>query len=337
MNVIVIGAGFAGTTIARQFADAGHQVFVYDVRQHIAGNAFDTVHPCGIRYHAYGPHLFHTNNKRVWDYLNAFGQWVPYQHRVKALLLDGTFVTLPVNRETKEIVGEENIIETFYRPYSEKMWGMKLEDIDPTILARVKVRDDDNEFYFPDDEYQGLPVDGYTRLIENMLDHPNIKVSLGVYMRPETIPSDTLVFNSSAIDEWYDYKYGELPYRSIAFEHYTSPCYGLRYPTATTNYTHTGPVTRVTEWKHLPHHNTIENNPVTLLTYEIPCCYKENRYERYYPVKDPDGKNREIYQRYKALADEDPNMHFIGRCGSYVYMDMHQAVNQALNISERFL
>ena len=154
MKILIVGAGFAGATYARILAEAGHKITVIEKRDHVAGNAFDYINEYGIRVHKYGPHIFHTNNKRVYDFLSRFTTWLPYKHKVKAQLEDGQFVTLPVNRETKEIVGEENIIDTFYRPYTKKMWDKDIEELDPSILQRIPVRDDDNELYFPGDEYQ---------------------------------------------------------------------------------------------------------------------------------------------------------------------------------------
>jgi len=173
MKILIVGAGFSGAVIARELAEDGHEITVIDKRDHIGGNAFDYTNELGIRIHKYGPHLFHTNNKDVFEWLSRFTEWAPYFHKVKALLKNGQYVTLPINKETKQIVGEENVIETFIRPYSEKMWGMKLEEIDKQILNRVPIRDDNNELYFPDDEFQFMPKDGFEKLFYNILEHKN--------------------------------------------------------------------------------------------------------------------------------------------------------------------
>ena len=144
MKILVVGAGLSGATIARECAEAGHDVKVIDTRDHVAGNAYDYVNEHGIRVHQYGPHLFHTNNKSVFDYLSKFTKWVDYKHKVKALLEDGRYATLPVNRETKDMVGEENVLDIFFRPYTKKMWGVELDDPNPEIINRVPIRDDDN-------------------------------------------------------------------------------------------------------------------------------------------------------------------------------------------------
>jgi UDP-galactopyranose mutase len=331
-SILIVGAGFSGAVIARELAEAGHRVTIIDQRNHIGGNAYDYDHE-GIRIHKYGPHLFHTNNKEVVDWLSKFTEWVDYKHKVKAQLDDGTYVTLPVNRETKEIVGEENILDTFFRPYTLKMWGKTLDELDPSIINRIPTRDDDNELYFPNDEYQMMPKDGYTKLFENIFKHKYIKVFTGTKFSTSMEKKYDHVFNSMPIDEYFKYKHGELPYRSIKFHHKTVPMARV-LPTATVNFTHDGPYTRVTEWKNIPNHG--KDPKQTIITYEEPCDYKDNNKERYYPVKDVDGVNRETYKKYKEMVDTD-RMTFIGRCGMYVYVDMHQAISSALATAKRFL
>lgn len=331
-SILIVGAGFSGAVIARELAEAGHKVTVIDQRNHIGGNAYDYDLE-GIRIHKYGPHLFHTNNKEVVDWLSKFTEWVDYKHKVKAQLDDGTYVTLPVNRETKEIVGEENILDTFFRPYTLKMWGKTLDELDPSIINRIPTRDDDNELYFPNDEYQMMPKDGYTKLFKKIFKHKYIKVFTGTKFSTSMEKKYDHVFNSMPIDEYFKYKHGELPYRSIKFHHKTVPMARV-LPTATVNFTHDGPYTRVTEWKNIPNHG--KDPKQTIITYEEPCDYKDNNKERYYPVKDVDGVNRETYKKYKEMVDTD-RMTFIGRCGMYVYVDMHQAISSALATAKRFL
>ena len=331
-SILIVGAGFSGAVIARELAEAGHRVTIIDQRNHIGGNAYDYDHE-GIRIHKYGPHLFHTNNKEVVDWLSQFTEWVDYKHKVKAQLADGTYVTLPVNKETKEIVGEENILDTFFRPYTLKMWGKTLDELDPSIINRIPTRDDDNELYFPNDEYQMMPKDGYTKLFERIFKHKYIKVFTGTKFSTSMEKKYDHIFNSMPIDEYFKYKHGELPYRSIKFHHKTVPMARV-LPTATVNFTHDGPYTRVTEWKNIPNHG--KDPKQTIITYEEPCDYKDNNYERYYPVKDVDGVNRETYKKYKEMVDTD-RMTFIGRCGMYVYVDMHQAISSALATAKRFL
>lgn len=324
MRYLVVGAGFSGATIARELADAGHFVDVIDRRSHLAGNAHDYENMYGIRVHTYGPHLFHTDNEKVFNYLSRFTDWVPYEHRVKALLEDGSYVPFPPNRETSSVV--DNVIDTFYRPYTKKMWGKDLEEINPAILNRVPGRDDDEDRYFPNDRYQYMPTNGYTYLIGNMLDHENISVSLNTSFNKEDETEYDHVFNSMPIDEYYDYEHGELEYRSIKFHTSTIPMPSF-LPTTTVNFTHSGLYTRVTEWKKIPMHGS--NDYYTTITAEEPCDYKQNNMERYYPINDAINKDR--YLKYKSI--DNPKTTFIGRCGQYVYIDMHQAVNSALRLA----
>lgn len=331
-KILIVGCGFSGAVIARELAEAGYNIKIIDKRDHIGGNAYDYIDEHGIRIHKYGPHIFHTNNKKVVDWLSRFTEWTEYKHKVKAQLADGRYVTLPVNRETKEIVGEENVIDTFIRPYTKKMWGMEIEDLDPSILNRVPIRDDDNELYFPKDEYQMLPKNGYTALFEAILDHENISVELEVDFDGVQERGWDFIFNSQPIDQYFDYCYGELPYRSIKFHQVLLPTSKL-LPVPCVNFTHSGPYTRMTEWKNFPGHGS--NPEATVITYEEPCDYQENNMERYYPVKDVLDVNREIYKKYRELTP--PNMKFIGRCGMYVYVDMDMAINNALATARGFL
>ena len=331
MKILIVGAGLSGVTIARELADRGHKVHVIDRRDHVAGNAYDYDNEYGIRVHKYGPHLFHTNNEKVFQWLTRFTDWVEYRHKVKAQLKDGRYVTLPVNKETKDIVGEENILDIFFRPYTKKMWGVELDKLNPDIINRVPIRDDDNELYFPDDKIQYMPRNGYTKMVENILHHHNITVDLKVHFNKLLEKDYDHVFNSMPIDEYYEFKYGKLPYRSIKFETISLPI-PKALPTAVVNFTHNGPKTRVTEWKNIPSHGN--NKYMTTLTFEEPCDYLENNFERYYPVKDASGNNKKTYEKYKKLQSK--NMTFIGRCGLYAYLDMHQAINSSLAIAKRF-
>lgn len=327
-RVLVVGAGFTGAVIARELADAGVRVDVLEERDHLGGNAYDEIDAHGIRVHCYGPHLFHTSNMRVVAWLSRFTDWLPYRHRVKALLADGRHVTLPVNRETAAIVGADHVLDVFYRPYSRKMWGLELEALDPSIIARVPVRDDLNEDYFPDDTFQALPKDGYTAMFERILTHDRIKVHLGTRYLRGMEDGYVHCFNSMPIDAYFDFSLGELPYRSIRFHTVTLPT-PRALPSVTVNFTHDGPHTRVTEWKLLPGHG--ENPYFTTLTFDEPCDYRDNRMQRYYPVKDASGANRALAARYRSMLD--PRMTFVGRCGTYAYLDMHQAVSHALAVA----
>ena len=331
-KILVVGAGLYGATVARLLAEAGQEVEVIDKRDHIAGNAYDYINEIGVRVHKYGPHIFHTNNKRVYEWLGRFTEWIPYQHKVRAILEDGTEVVLPPNRTTADIIGEENIVDVLFRPYTKKMWGKDLEELDHSIFKRVPIRNDDNELYFPNDAYQGMPSKGYTTMVSKILDHQSIKVKLNTEFKKRMEHKFSHIFNSMPIDEYYEYRFGELPYRSIKFHHKNLPIPKVN-SVPTLNFTHDGIYTRVTEWKNYPSHG--ENKYETTLTFEEPCDYKDNDFERYYPVKDISGENRQIYEKYQNIVNEKTT--FIGRCGLYVYIDMHQAVNAAMQTASKYL
>jgi UDP-galactopyranose mutase len=331
-KILVVGAGFSGAVVARELADNNFLVDIIDKRNHVGGNAFDYINDDGIRIHKYGPHLFHTNNESVFKYLSRFTDWIEYKHRVKAMLKDGQLVTLPINNETADIVGEENLIETFIRPYSEKMWGLKLEEIDAQILNRVPRTFDDNQFYFPNDDFQFLPLNGYTSMFENMLNHDNINIFLNTEFDKRLINNYEHVFSSMPIDEYYDFCFGKLAYRSLKFHTLNLPFPKL-FDVAQVNFTHEDKFTRVVEWKNLPNHGVNDN--LTTITYEEPIDYLDNNLERYYPVKDINGINAKLYLKYKML--ENDKVTFIGRLGLYLYLDMHQVVNSSLHIVKNFL
>jgi UDP-galactopyranose mutase len=363
-SILVVGAGFAGAAYARTLAERGWRVEVIDRRDHVAGNAFDEITPTGTRIHRYGPHLFHTSNARVVEWLARFGAFVPYEHRVQAELPDGTCVPLPINRQTVNAVFGANLYDAaaveaflatqaepnpalanaadflnarigrrltdlFFRPYTKKMWALDLEELDAAVVRRIPLRFDDEDRYFPDDRFQLLPRDGYTRLVRAIVDHPAIRVTLGVAFDKSMLRDCAHCFNSMAIDEYFDDAFGPLPYRSIRFHHDTVPADYRKGEAATVNYTDAGPLTRETDWSRLPRHAGPAGAPRTI-TREEPCDYRDNNFERYYPVKTPDGRYDQVYARYRALAEREGKVTFIGRCGTYQYLDMHQVINQSL-------
>ncbi len=332
-KILIVGSGLSGSVIARCLAESGkYLVKVIDKRNHIGGNIYDYKNSKGIRIHKYGPHLFHTNNKKVVEFISKYSDWIVYKHKVKAILKNGRYVTLPVNKETKKIVGENNIIETFIRPYSEKMWNIRLEELDPGIVNRVPIRDDNNEFYFPNDKYQLLPKNGYSLFIENLLDHKNITIQKNTLFEKKMEHNYDYIFNSMPIDSYYDFKYGKLDYRSIKFHNVNFPSPKL-LPVATVNFTNNSKYTRMTEWKNFPNHGV--NDEFTTITYEEPCSYEDNKNERYYPVKDLKGLNRSKYLKYKEI--KNTKMEFIGRLGLYSYLDMDQCINIALTKAKKFI
>ena len=360
-SILVVGAGFAGATHARRLAEEGYEVRVIDKRPHIAGNAYDHVDANGVRVHAYGPHLFHTKMTHVADWIRGFGVFVPYTHKVRALV-DGAHVPLPINLRTishvfgvdladeaaakallasvaRPIASPRNAAEflysrigdrltdLFFRPYTKKMWSMDLEDMSPSVVQRIPINYDETDTYFHRDELQMMPRDGYTALVASMLDHPGVKVETGVAYEPGTEAGFLHCFNSMPIDEYFGLRHGPLPYRSIRFHHRTIAEFEQGW--SVTNFTDDAPFTRETAWHVLPEHMTKRTGQVTV-TKEEPCDYADNGYERYYPVKTADGRYQKLYEAYKGDAARLANMTFIGRCGTYQYLDMDQVINQSL-------
>ena len=368
--ILVVGAGFAGATYARTLAEAGHAVEVIDRREHIAGNAFDAVDADGVRVHRYGPHLFHTNATQVFAWLQQFGEWLPYRHRVRARLADGRLVPLPVNLDTIDAVfgtkladaaeaeaflrgiaepiaeprnaGEylrsrigQVLTDLFFRPYTRKMWALELEELDASVVKRLPIRLDREDAYFPEDKHQYLPRDGYAAVVGRILEHKAIRVMTGMPYAPGMERDYRFCFNSMAIDEYFGCCLGELPYRSLRF-HQRSVTEWDALPWSVRNYTDTGPCTRETWWHCLPGHLLAETGRRTM-TLEEPCDYRDNGHERYYPVRTADQRHQSLYRAYRALADRLPAMVFIGRCGTYQYLDMDQVIAQSLAGARRWL
>lgn len=354
-DVLVVGAGFAGSVMAERFAvDAGKRVLIIDRRPHIAGNAYDEEDASGILIHRYGPHIFHTNAADIFAYLSRFTQWRPYEHRVLAEVR-GRQVPIPINRTTlnmlfdaglkddedaaaflaaraqpvdeirtsKDVVvsavGDE-LYRLFFRGYTRKQWGLSPSELDKAVTARVPTRTSTDDRYF-EDAYQAMPADGYTAMFARMLDHPLIDVRLGTDFASarETIDYDLLVF-TGPIDEYFGYRYGALPYRSLRFDHRTLPV-ERHQQVAVVNYPdETVPYTRVTEYKHL----TGQTARVTSVTYEYPA----EEGDPYYPIPRPE--NQALFKRYELLALAEPDVLFVGRLATYRYYNMDQVVGQAL-------
>lgn len=330
-RILVVGAGLAGATVARELAHNGFEVTVIDQRNHVAGNAHDYVNEHGILIHKYGAHIFHTKNDTIFEWLSRFTDWTEYKHKVVAKLPSNEYITFPPTRSFVNMYGIDYVRSVLYAPYTKKMWGMKLTEIDDSVINRVPVREDNGDLYFPNDEYQCLPKEGYSVMVANILNHENITLKLETKFDKLMEKDYFHVFNSMPIDVYYDFKYGELPYRSIKFQHVTHEQERLS-PHPVINYTDNGPVTRSIEWKNFPGHGVSD---VTTVTNEIPCDYKDNHMERYYPVKDAKGVNREIYKQYKEIPND--KVTFIGRCGMYVYIDMDQAVSSSLSVAHKFI
>ena len=354
-DYLIVGAGFSGSVLAERLARvAGKRVLLIDKRPHIAGNAYDHYDEAGVLVHRYGPHIFHTNAKEVFDYLGQFTDWRPYQHRVKASV-DGQLLPIPINLDTvnglyglslssqdvegffnaaaercERVVTSEDVIvsrvgrelyEKFFRNYTRKQWGMDPSELDAQVTARVPVRTNRDDRYFTD-TYQAMPRRGYTRLFERMLDHPNIKVMLNTSYAEicDEIAYGEVIY-TGPIDEYFGYCYGKLPYRSLQFVFETFDMPQVQ-PVAVINHPNDQPYTRVTEFKQL----TGQAHPKTTVVYEYP----QAEGDPYYPVPRPE--NATLYQQYKALADSTPGVHFVGRLGTYKYYNMDQVTAQALTL-----
>jgi UDP-galactopyranose mutase len=354
-DYLVVGAGFAGSVMAERLAaDAGKKVLVIDRRPHVAGNAYDHYDEAGVLVHKYGPHIFHTNSREVFDYLSRFTEWRPYQHRVQAWV-DGQLLPIPINLDTVnrmyglsltsfelekffERVAEvrpairtsEDVIvskvgrelyEKFFRNYTRKQWDLDPSELDASVTARVPVRTNRDDRYFTD-TYQAMPKHGMTRMFERMLAHPNIKVMLNAdYREVRAMVPHREVIYTGPIDEYFDYKYGRLPYRSLDFKFETLNT-NFHQPVAVINYPNENPYTRVTEFKYL----TGQEHSKTTLVYEYPKASGDP----YYPIQRQE--NTELYRKYQLLASASPGVHFVGRLATYKYYNMDQVTAQALTL-----
>jgi UDP-galactopyranose mutase len=357
-DYLVVGAGFAGATIAERLAGhAGKRVLICDKRPHIGGNAFDYYDRHGILIHKYGPHIFHTNSAEVFGYLSRFTEWRPYQHRVRASV-DGQLVPIPINLDTiNQLYGtrysslelesffasvaeprqllktSEDVIvnrvgrelyEKFFRNYTRKQWGMDPSELDACVTARVPVRTNRDDRYFTD-TYQSMPLQGYTRMFERMLQHPNIHILLNSdYREIKTLVPHRELIYTGPVDEYFDYCFGKLPYRSLRFEWETRDVASAQ-AAPVINYPNDHLYTRVTEFKQL----SGQDHPKTTLVYEYPT----NDGDPYYPV--PTAANAALYAKYQALAEATPEVRFLGRLGTYKYYNMDQVVAQALALYSR--
>ena len=357
-DYLVVGAGFAGSVMAERLAaDADRKVLLIDRRPHIGGNAFDHYDDAGILVHKYGPHIFHTNSKDVFEYLSRFTEWRPYQHRVLASV-DGRLFPIPINLDTvngmyglnltsfelqeffasvaeprQPIRTSEDVIvskvgrelyEKFFRNYTRKQWDLDPSELDASVIARVPVRTNRDDRYFTD-TYQAMPRHGLTRMFERMTSHPNIKIMLNANYQEvrACIPHREVIF-TGPIDEFFDYRFGRLPYRSLEFQFETFDVPQIQ-PVAVINHPNENPFTRVTEFKHL----TGQQHPRTTLVYEYPRATGDP----YYPVQRPE--NAALYQKYQALAAMTPNVHFVGRLATYRYYNMDQVTAQALTLYKK--
>ena len=359
---LVVGAGFSGAVIARLLADHGEEVLVIDKKEHIAGNSYDYTDENGIKIHKYGSHIFHTNNEKVWDFIKNFTDFNTYMHKVVAVI-DGIETTIPFNINTLYDVFpeslarrlEEKLLKAFeynkkvpilefqkqadndlkflanyvyekvFLHYTNKQWGNSPDEVDSAVTARVPVYISCDDRYFQD-KYQGIPTGGYTKVVERILRHPNISIKLNTDYKDLSGKFDR-IFYTGSIDEFFEYKYGELPYRSVYFklethnhEHYQS--------NAVVNYPCNYDFTRIHEYKY--YLNDI--SPKTVIAKEYSEFFENGKNERYYPI--PKDENTALYNKYLEEAKKLSNVYFLGRLGDYKYYNMDQAIGRAIELFE---
>ena len=355
-DVVVVGAGLSGVTAARVAAEAGKKTVVVEKRSHIAGNAYDAYNEAGILVHQYGPHIFHTNDKGVWDFLSRFTKWSHYQHRVLAYV-EGQYVPVPINldtvnllfgaayeRETVESsffaprreqgeaanardmvvsqVGEE-LYRLFFRGYTYKQWGVYPEELDAKVTARVPTRTNRDGRYFSD-RYQGMPLHGYTGMIQEMLNHPNISVLLQTdyFEKKQWLQGETTIY-TGPVDQYFECCYGALPYRSLRFEWETHEVENYQ-PAAVVNYPNDYDFTRVTEFKQL----TGQKHSKTCIIREFSCAEGEP----YYPM--PTQEAGALYEKYREKTAALDHVYFLGRLGKYKYANMDVVVKEARELAQ---
>jgi len=358
--VLVVGAGYAGSVVARELAEAGRRILLIDRRPHIAGNAYDEYDAHGVLIHRYGPHIFHTNSERIFEYLSRFTGWRPYEHRVRSVV-NGVAYPFPVNRDTLNrlygldldettaagffervreprgpLLTSEDVIlnsvgrdlyEKFFLNYTRKQWGLEPSQLKAGVAARIPVRTNSDDRYFTD-TFQAMPKDGYTRMFENILDHPRISVEPGVDF--STIRAHERfkhIVYSGPIDAYFGYCHGHLPYRSLCFEHEHLSGVAQFQETGTFNYPNEHSFTRITKFTHL----TGQEHSGTSIVREYPQAMGDP----YYPV--PRVENEALYKRYEALAEKETNVTFVGRLAQYRYYNMDQVVGAALAAVRRLI
>jgi UDP-galactopyranose mutase len=359
-TILIVGAGYAGSVIARELADAGLRVHVIDRRPHIAGNAYDEPDEHGILIHRYGPHIFHTNSERIFEYLSRFTKWCPYEHRVRSVV-GGVSYPFPINRDTLNklyglnlddagaaayferireprdpVLTSEDVVvntvgrdlyEKFFLNYTRKQWGLEPSELKAGVAARIPVRTNSDDRYFTD-RFQAMPLLGYTKMFEAMLDHPNISVELEVdFAELRNTDRYQRIVYTGPIDSYFNYCYGHLPYRSLRFEHEHLPNVPQFQETGTVNYPNDHAYTRITEFKHL----TGQTHSGTSIVREYPLAEGDP----YYPV--PCTENEMLFKRYEELARKETRVTFVGRLAQYRYYNMDQVVGAALTAAKQLI
>lgn len=357
-DYLIVGAGLAGTVLAERLAnEARCKVLLVDRRDHVGGNVYDAYDSKGLLVQKYGPHIFHTNERRVWDYLSRYTQWNGYVHRVLASVSSKT-VPLPISLETMEQLYErpftaeelkahferckiavdpiqnardvvvsqvgEELYELFFKNYTKKQWGLYPDQLAAEVTRRLPVRFDRDMRYFAD-PYQGLPTLGFTAMVERMLGSPLIEVRLGTDYKDvvDSVSFGQLIY-TGRIDEFFGYAHGKLPYRNLVFKFETLDQKWFQ-KTGVVNYPNEQDYTRITEFKHLYQ----QEHPKTTICYE----YSGSEGPPCYPI--PTAANRQLYDRYKVQAEGLDDAYFLGRLAQYEYLNMDQVVARALDLFER--
>lgn len=354
---VIVGAGLAGCSMARLLAEKYHEkILVIEKRNHIGGNAYDCYNEDGIMIHQYGPHIFHTNHDDVYQFLSRFTSWIPYEHHVLSKVND-KLVPMPISIETinalydvnydehqfeeyiqsvkipkKEILTSEDVVlsqagidiyEKLFKGYTTKQWGVSPAELDASVISRIPFRNNHDTRYFAD-KYQGMPKEGYTKMMEKMLDHPCIEIQLQTdFQQLKTkIAYQTLIY-TGAIDEYYDYAYGKLLYRSLRFEFETHPQESYQ-EVAVVNYPNDEAFTRISEFKKM----TMQQHPYTTIVKEYPCFSEEP----FYPY--PTIENKKNFIPYEEAMKQEKDVYFIGRLAEYRYYNMDAVVKRALELVE---
>jgi len=359
-DYLIVGAGFSGVTLAERLSSSGKKVLIIDKRNHIGGNCYDFIDDAGVLIHKYGPHYFRSKSKRVIDYLSNFTEWIPHNYKAKVRIKNKLY-SFPINKKTfeeffdkkfsseeevknfvesirdKSIVepknAEEQILskigrkmyEAFFKEYTKKQWGVSAKELDASVTARIPIRYNENNNYVIE-RFQAMPKEGYTKMFEKMLLNKNINLKLKTPYSEELKNLANKIIWTGAIDSFYDFKFGKLPYRSLKFifasfynQKFIQECGQINYPSKKV------PYTRIVEIKHVTH----QKCPNTTISIEIP----KERGEPYYPMPTKEGK--ELYKKYFEESKKEKNVYFIGRLGKYKYLNMDQCVKEALNLFEK--
>jgi len=320
LKIVIVGSGLSGLTAARLLTDAGHDCVIYESRNHIGGNCYDS-NVCGVMMHNYGPHIFHTDDEEVFSFLSKFTDWLPFSLRPIGNTTKG-LISLPYSKKTitqlqKELTQEE-IVDLIFKDYSEKQWGVNFNEIPKTITNRIpKTIDSEDPTWFEGQKYQCIPKNGYTKMFERMID--GIKINTNCDQNDWNKEEKDLVIYTGKIDEFYDYQFGELPYRSLRFEHELS---NIKQDTFIINECNS-----FNKYTRKYDHSYFNQNHKgsTIITKEYPKAAEKGDIP-FYPI--PWGESQQIYNKYEQLAKEEKNIIFVGRLATYKYLDMWMAIKQ---------